>query len=235
MGTLKIVFYVVMAILGIGLLIAAGVIQIMNKPDNCTDSGDGDGTIPCPPYLNGPECAYLPEKFEDPTIPRPSPLIYQSNFTFLSEAGPPYCAPVWYAFRYVKNKNGAYGPLSNWSGTKKDGGTPTPIYSGNVDPPCPPTGCEFLTGSNSCAFNLPKLEIFGKLDVDIYGVPPEESYTLNVHRQVGTGIDTKTGEPLGFDPTSEGEIVGVFTVVKPRPFFTSFFFNPKTTNGLTCC
>lgn len=230
MSGVKIFFYILLAILGFGFLIASLVIYLLKLPEDCGK----EGLPPCPAYLNGPQCASVIEKFKDPTIPKPTPLIYQIGFKYTNGIGPPFCAPVWYAFRYVKNKNGAYGPLSAWSGTKKDGGTPTPIYSGNVNPPCPPTGCDFPTGSNSCTFNTPKIALSGKLDVDVLGVKLENSYTLNVHRQVGSGFD-KEGNPQGFDPKSEGDIVGFFIVVPGNETFKDLYINPKTTTSTTCC
>lgn len=223
--------------LGIFFAIAAIYANLIKDENgDCSTSGSSEGTCKTRgKYLNGPKCFSVIEKFKDPTIPTPTPVIYQTDFRYSQSTGPPFCAPVWYAFRYVKNKNGAYGPLSKWSGTSKMiAGIPAAIYSGAENPPCPPTGCQFPLGNKSCALNQPVLSLFGPLDVDALNPNPEDSYTLNVHRQVGTGFD-KDGNPQGFDPNSDGEIVGFFLVTPKSALFVDLMFNPNTTSENTCC
>jgi hypothetical protein len=220
----KIFFYIFLAVIGLLFFAASAFFFFFKVPRECT-------TL-CPEYMNGPGCHSVLEKFSDPSIPTPTPKIYLTNFT-KADGVAPFCLPVWYAFRYVKNDNGGYGPLSQWSGYKGDGVVPTPIYSGSKTFPCPPGGCVGVKyGQASCDLNQPKLELYGKLDVDIDIGNPQ--YTLNVHRQVGTGID-KDGNPTGFDPTSEGDIVGYFILGVNEIFFSDIFFNPNTTNSSSCC
>lgn len=230
----KIVFYIILFFIGFVSIIAATYLYFMEYPNVCKY-----GCQLAPSYLKGPNCASVIEKFKDNSIPAPSPLIYLSNFSLSRGAGPPFCAPTWYAFRYVKNSNGAYGPLSKWSGSGTltgDVQIPLPIYSGGENLPCPPPGCsqsKIPFGKSTCSFNQPEISLAGPLDIDYtYGDP--NSYTLNVHRQTGDGFD-KNGAPKGFDMMSEGDIVGSFIVTPKKIFFIDVFSNPHTTTGTSCC
>lgn len=225
--SIKIYLYIFLSILSFIFFAFAIYFNFVQVPESCNL---------CPKYMNGPQCISVIEKFQDPTIPKPTPLIYQTNFTLAPGGGPPFCSPVWYAFRYVKNKNGGYGPLSAWSGITdtKSTSPPNAIYAGNKNPPCISSICNFKTGEDSCAFNRPEISLSGKLDLNVLTNNPDDGYTLNVHRQVGTGFD-KNGNPLGYDPTSEGTIVGSFLVTPNDQSFTDIFFNPNTTTGSSCC
>jgi hypothetical protein len=220
----KIFFYIFLTVIGLSLIGLAVFLYFFQVPGECESL--------CPSYMNGPGCHSVLEKFKDATIPTPTPAIYLTKF-IKTDGVAPFCLPVWYAFRYVRNDNGGYSPLSQWSGYRGPGLVPTSIYSGAKTFPCPPGGCIGIKyGQASCDLNQPTLELYGKLDVNIDISSPQ--YTLNVHRQMGTGFD-KDGNPTGFDPTSEGEIVGYFILGTEQIFFTDIFFNPNTTNSTSCC
>jgi hypothetical protein len=231
MTSIKIFFYIFFISTALFFLAAAVYIYFMPYPKICEY-----GCKTAKKYLNGPDCQSVQEKFKDSTIPRPTPIAYMTNFIYIKGVAP-YCAPVWYAFKYVRNSNGGYGPLSKWTGTNplisEEDQIPMPIYSGAKVFPCPPGGCKFAVGNGSCSFNQPSLTLFGTPDVDVK-FNSDDGYTLNVHRQVGSGFD-KLGNPLGFDPNNEGDIVGSFIVAPSKIFFIDALKNPNTTNMQTCC
>lgn len=195
------------------------------------------------PWLNGPDCLSVVEKYEDKTIPKPTAQPYLRSFVTQGQ-NYPFCNPVWYAFRYVRNKDGGYGPLSEWSGYNplKPTDTPLPIFSGAKTFPCIPVkgstdSCSAIgvkTGADSCAFNNPWISLLNKLDFDVNFSSPD-GYTLNVHRQ-------EANTDKEFDPNDEGDIVGFFTVnLKPEsPYniianFIDAVYNPNSTKSTTCC
>ena len=92
------------------------------------------------PWMNGPDCVSVKEKKFDSSIPAPDQIPYLSKFSYSSGAGPAFCSPAWYAFRYVRNSDGAYGPLSGWSGTNplKPNDVPLAIYACASNLPCIP-------------------------------------------------------------------------------------------------
>lgn len=247
MAGLKIFLYVFLIFIIVILSIFFLVVATLRYPNDCKYGCDR-----APKYMNGPNCLSVKEIFLDPTIPIPTPNIYLSKFYKSEGSGPPLCSPMWYAFRYVRNRDGAYGPLSKWSGSDsanlKDQNfafareIPLPIYSGSDNLPCLPPGCEnnqIPYGSETCSFNQIALSILGKLDLDTrYGDPDagQNGYTLNVHRQVGI---IRNGVITGFNPDGEGEIVGSFLILpESKKNITGTFFdiqNPNVTNRSTCC
>lgn len=205
------------------------------------------------PWQNGEKCQSVKETRPDPSIPKPTQIPYLSDFKFVDSnpAQYPFCNPAWYAFRYVRNSDGAYGPLSGWSGTdpSKPGDTPMAIYSCATELPCFPNGktdsCSvkgITVGTGSKSFNTPTLALASKItDIDLQKWATPEGYSLNIHRQVGY-LD-QDGTVKDFDPTAEGDIVGMFQlyVDKPRKgeyaTFRDVYFWPKAnkTNSTTCC
>ena len=236
----KVFWYVLFGILFFIFASLTLYLHFMGLPDTCKKGCDLSKIHS--PWMNGDQCQYVLEKYEDSTIVKPTLQPYLRRFT---DKGPsyPFCNFVWYAFRYVRNKDGGYGPLSNWSGynASKPTETPMPIFSGANTFPCVPvTGvadsCSQIgvkTGSESLDFNLPTISLVGKFDFDINSNSPD-GYTLNVHRQVDN-------DHKGFDPDSEGDIVGSF-IVKPKPSgayntvaeFIDAFYNPNSTKSSSC-
>ncbi len=220
----------------------------MPFPDVCK-FGCYDGKTKRAPWLNGPQCVSVEEKYEDSNIPAPTPQPYLGGFSYSQSSGPPFCNPVWYAYRYVRNSDGGYGPLSNWTGydPKNPNAIPKGISSGATADtlPCLPQGCSesgVPTGSQTCWFNVPEIVLIDKLNMDIKNGTPD-GYTLNVHRQEGF-IDQNAKPPVvkGFDPKSEGTVVGSFlafekpsTSNKVTAMFYDNIFNPKSTSSNTCC
>lgn len=213
----------------------------MGVPDSCKSGCELSKKFS--PWLNGPDCLSVLEQYEDKSIPKPTAQPYLRSFVTQGQ-GYPFCNPVWYAFRYVRNKDGGYGPLSDWSGynpsSPKD--IPLPIFSGAKTFPCIPvkgstdscaaTGVK--TGAESCAFNNPTISILNKLDFNV-NYASADGYTLNVHRQVA-------GDSKDFDFTDEGDIVGSFAVnLDPEgPYniianFIDAVYNPNSTTSSSCC
>jgi hypothetical protein len=191
-------------------------------------SGCKFGCAIAPPYMNGPMCLSVLEKYQDSTIPTPTPQPYLSSFVYAPGAGAAFCLPVWYAFRYVRNSDGGYSAMSPW--------TNAPIYAGAigmpwVTPPSTPVGNNV---------NQPTIVLTSPLDLPTSSTSSTSSssgpngYTLNVHRQVGSiGYG---GTPIGFNPTSQGTIVGSF-IVPPspqNPIFTDAVFNPNIGGPSVC-
>lgn len=171
------------------------------------------------PWLNGPDCLSVKETVPDSSIPMPSQIPYLSNFRFSPGAGYAFCNPAWYAFRYVRNSDGAYGPLSEWSGTDptNPSGTPLAIYACATKLPCvpsvggdPSSSCAaagISVGAATTTFNAPTIALVKPPDIDTKFSTPD-GYTMNVHRQIGY-IDGN-GNVVDFDPKSEGKVVGFF-------------------------
>lgn len=180
------------------------------------------------PWMNGPDCISVEEKVFDASIPAPNQMPYLSDFSYSAGAGNAFCNPAWYAFRYVRNSDGAYGPLSPWSGTDptKPKDTPLAIYGCASQLPCIPSATTkastqtsptsptyacaqngIPTGSATSTFNVPTIALIEPLNIDTK-YSQKDGYTMNVHRQVGY-IDND-GKIHDFDPTAEGDIVGSF-------------------------
>lgn len=204
-----------------------------------------------PLWMNGPECLSVKETKYDPNIPKPSQTPYLSNFKYSAGAGPAFCSPAWYAFRYVKNSDGSYGPLSDWSGTSLEAsdGIPLAIYACAKNLPCIPSKSSSGTkSSNSCSaagiptgpltstFNSPTLALVSPLKFKT-NFDSKDGYTLNVHRQVGY-IDSD-GKIKDFDPKSEGDVVGFF-IENPSAKngiyakFQDNVFNPESNQSDDC-
>lgn len=224
---------IVSATLAIVFILLAIYIIMLKYPGVCST-----GCGRAPSFMDGPLCLSVLEKYADPTIATPTPQPYITNFTATSGAGPPFCAPTWYAFRYVRNADGGYSSMSPWSGyTSADPTNPIPIFAGSATFPTPPGQTpNFPTGSASCTFNMPTIALTAPLDFAISYMQPN-GYSLNVHRQVGY-ID-QSGNPQGFDPSSEGVVVGSFMVgppgSSPVATFIDAAFNPKSTTQPRCC
>jgi hypothetical protein len=209
------------------------------NPKNTDTCSYGCSRAPIWMQSTPPYCIWVKEEYSDKSIPKPTLQPYLSNFTS-QEGAKPYCLPVWYAYRYVRNKDGGYGPMSNWTGyNPADPNNPISIKAGSVNLPCPPGGCAkngVPFGNKTCSASQPFLSLDGSLDFNVNEYSPD-GYSLNVHRQIGY-IDTKTGEDKGFNPTSEGEIVGVFYVNDKTQGSTAFFtdiLNPNVTDQNSCC
>ncbi len=197
-----------------------------------------------PKWMNGKFCLSVLEKYEDHTIPVPNSQPYLDSFTYASGGGAAFCSPVWYAFRYVRNKDGGYGPLSAWSGTP-EGGTvsvidpPMAIYSCALELPTIPGDTSVPLGNLTSTFNKPTVAIIKPLNLDVK-TGQEDGYTLNVHRQVGS---IQNGTPV-FDPEIEGDVIGSFFVyATPKkgsaPIYAEFpdgvfHPNPKSTQTRCC-
>ena len=231
----KKVWYILLGVFAVVFLCLAVTMFFMRYPAKCQF-----GCALAPSFMNGPLCLSVKETNFDATIVKPSPQPYLGGFNDSAGAGPPFCEPVWYAFRYVRNIDGEYGPLSNWSGSS--GPTdldPQPIYSGASTLPCAAPGCSawgITLGNDTCTYNQPTIVLTGPLDFDV-NFGQLNGYTLNVHRQVGyVGRD---GIVHGFDSRSEGDIVGSFLVEMGNQSSTAKFidavFNPKSTTSSTCC
>jgi len=242
----------------------AAYFYFMKDPRDSEQCAYGcDQTAIRSPWLNGPDCLSVKETTLDSSIPMPTQIPYLSNFRFSPGAGYAFCSPAWYAFRYVRNSDGAYGPLSEWSGTDLAGGTPngTPlaIYACATKLPCVPSSSPvgssvrassdarscaaagIPTGSGTTTFNAPTIALTKPLDIDTKFETPG-GYTMNVHRQVGY-IDGN-GNVVDFDPKSEGKIVGFFienpidSSGKPRKGLYATLYDvafPPDSNQETSC
>lgn len=218
----KIPWYVLFSCLAIIFIFLAVYYWFMKDPSKGVDCAFGCAQAALKsPWLNGPECLSIQEKYKDSKIPAPSAGLqpFLSDFRYIEGVkGGAFCIPAWYAFRYVRNKDGGYGPLSQWSGydpKAPTGSVPMAIYACATSLPCvggtSNDACSSLgikTGPGSSAFNRPTLAITNPIDFDIKNFTAD-GYTLNVHRQLGY---VKDGVLSGFDPSSEGEIVGMFIV-----------------------
>lgn len=145
-----------------------------------------------------PTCAFVKEDHLDTSIVKPSQNIYLGDFVSNPNinAGGGICTPLYYAFRYVRVNDGAYGPLSDWTTIPvQSGSTLLPCYPKDPSETDPSKNCKadnIQTGKLSCDFNQPTLVTVDPLDYSI-----TEGYILNIHRQEGS-----------LDLTSEGDIVG---------------------------
>lgn len=222
----RIVLYIFLGIFGTLCLVAAAYFMLMKKPI-CGKAGCGLA----PKYMNGKECLSVQETIYDPSLPEPTQEPLLSDFYLAQGSGPPFCSPTWYSYRYVRNSDGKYGKLSPWSGTSKSKNKiPMPIFSGAAILPCfPKSECEQLGNTNT--FNVPILALDPK-EIDISDFNKPDGYTLNIHRQVGDGF--KDGNPTGFDPTLEGDIVGSFDISVDSISFSDAVFNPNVTNTSSC-
>ena len=189
------------------------------------------GCAAAPSFMNGPQCLSVVETYHDDTIPAPSTSLqpYLSSFDFVEGEGAPFCSPVWYSFRYVRNSDGGYSNLGVWSEA---------IYSGSPNQPWPP-GVPQGTPSATCGANQPTIVLLGPINSPAGSTSPDtlSGYSLNVHRQIGS-IDS-TGASIGFDPLGEGDIVGVFQVYPGQNGATATFidavFNPSPNSSATSC
>lgn len=258
----KIPWYVLftsLMVLCIGIAIYFYFMKDPSKDRSCAYGCDSAHIIS--PWINGPGCLSVIETKLDPSIPKPTQIPYLSNFKFVGSIPPlpPFCSPAWYAFRYVRNSDGAYGPLSNWSGSEGPNGsegpggtspldsTPMAIYACATELPCIPgadgksscSAARIPVGKSTSSFNAPTLALTKPLDFDIKYMTPE-GYTLNLHRQVGYIDQNK--KIVDFDPDAEGDIVGSFSVYnKPvegiYAFVQDSIFPPKSNpvGQTTCC
>lgn len=243
------IFAMILFIIGLIFVFAASQIYFMKPPEETCGKY---GCALAPKYFTEPPglCLWVKETFFDKSIPAPTAQPYLGGFYAATGGGPPFCAPVWYAYRYVKNSDGRYGPLSPWTGSDSPNinlnGAPAAIYAG-VDSsklPCLPGGCSQvgIPGNTCDGFNQPKIVLVESItNIDTrFGQSDawENGYTLNVHRQVGTGFDAN-GEPLGFDPKSEGIVIGTFYIAPGVSGTTAFcqdvVSNPNVTNMGNCC
>lgn len=159
-------------------------------------------TPPCPDTMlknDKGDCIGYKELKPDKSIkaPRMAPeLAWFTESPGLSNH--PWCTPTWYALRYVRASDGAYGPLGPWSPIDK------PVVAGGKNLPS--------TNSfpNSCSYNSVSIGVNGRLEYDGYspGVSDKDRIYANVHQQNGY-YDYTAKEWKGFDPKSEGQIVGV--------------------------
>jgi hypothetical protein len=132
--------------------------------------------------------------------------MYLTGFTSSPSLGPAWGVNVWYKYKYVNSKTGAYGKASPW--------TQLPIFSGSTNLPCTPTSsksenksenlkeslCPNLqfSGQDSCKSNLPRLAI----DNPAYPVGSDDY--INVHRYV-----TPLTVVIPPDDSIDGVIVGM--------------------------
>lgn len=174
------------------------------------------------------ECVYYLEKYPDSSITTPGQTLYLGAFSYSRGAGPALCQPMWYAFRYVRQSDGGYGPLSDWTPASQ------PIFAGSCNLPCAPKVCGSTlvppTGNShaSVTYNAPQVVTVSTLDYPLY-----QGYVANIHRYVGT--DPTIPPPAG----TEGTIIGTLeTVSSSSHGFTSQFidvlFNPNPGGGSTC-
>jgi hypothetical protein len=217
-------WYILLFILAFLFLGLGTFIHFVEVPKSCAF-----GCAAAPSYMNGPDCISVNEVYLDGTIPSPTPIPYLGNFEYSAGAGSAFCLPVWYAFRYVRNSDGGYSALSPWTGQSSVGGSiafPLAIYAGATTLPTVPN----QTIPSACNLNQPTIILNQPLDFDVnYGAA--DGYTLNVHRQVGY---MSNGAAAGFNPTSEGTVVGSFVVSPASTFFIDAVFNPNSGGG-TCC
>lgn len=175
----SIVFWILL-ILSIILFIFAFICFMLKGPSNNICQN-------MPGLWQKPNCVNVMEKKMDLSIPKPKQKIYIGQFSYDPNlAGGPVCFPMYYAFRYVRISDGSFGPLSDW--------TTIPVYAGAKTLPCIDTKCSNVPlGKDSCNFNRPVMVTIDPLDLAMV-----DGYVLNLHRQSG-----------GFDPSDEGEIVGI--------------------------
>jgi hypothetical protein len=251
----KIPWYVLFS--GLSLLCIAIAVYFYLLPDPRTDPSPecayGCGIAKDrAPWQNGPDCLSVKETTFDSSIPTPTQIPYLTQFKFVDDSPPqwPFCNPAWYAFRYVRNKDGAYGPLSGWTGTDSSNPTATPmaIYSCATELPCFPNGktdscgkIGITPGPATTSFNTPVIALGSPItNIDVLKSYSIDGYSLNIHRQVGY-LDGD-GKVKDFDPKSEGEIVGMFFPLtkSKQGLYTEEFgdriFWPKAnkTNSTTC-
>ena len=198
----------ILIFIGVFCIIIGIVIAIMKDPTkSICDYNPGTGQ-PFPPNWSRPDCVYLSELNADSTI-APGPQVFMGDFSFSQGAGEPFCINTWYASRWVRQSDGAYGPLSPW--------TTIPIASGNNVFPCAPNGCSTINkDTDTSNFNAPTLVTLSTLPYSI-----EDGYYLNLHRHVSN--DQPSNRTIG-------KIVGVlypdFGNFTSR--WTDVVYNPKS-------
>jgi hypothetical protein len=120
-------------------------------------------------------CQYIQELTLDSTIKTPQNSLYLSKFTNSPSLGSGWGVNVWYRYRNVNSKTGAYGKFSPW--------TKSPISAGSNNLPCQqgPGKCSSgfqNVGKDSCQSNLPELSV-DSLDYSL-----TSDFFVNVHRYV---------------------------------------------------
>lgn len=132
----SITLFVILGVAALIFLILAFIVFFMKEPV-C-----GYGCAKAPTFMNGPDCISVKEKYSDDKIIKPTPIPYLTGFSSSLGSGPAFCLPVWYAYRYVRNSDGGYGPLSAWTGSNfsSNPNTPMAIYAGATALPCAPYG-----------------------------------------------------------------------------------------------
>jgi hypothetical protein len=250
----KIPWYVLFSGLSLLCIAIAAYFYLLPNPQTDPSPECAYGCPLSPSWQQGtPNCLSVKETTFDSSIPTPNQIPYLTEFKFVDGSPPqyPFCNPAWYAFRYVRNKDGAYGPLSGWSGTDSSNPTATPmaIYSCATELPCFPDGknssCSaqgITPGPATTSFNTPVIGLGSPItDIDVLKSATIDGYSLNVHRQVGY-LDGD-GNVKDFDPNSEGDIVGMFYPypTKPQqgqyavPFGDRIFWpEANKTNSTTC-
>lgn len=201
---MHLIWYFLLLLLGTILLAAAVYVWFMPNPDqSACDKNPATGQ-PFPPDWSRPDCLYLNMGYADPSIPTPTPALYLGDFAYSQGAGPALLYPMWYAFRYIRESDGGYGPLSEW--------TTLPIYAGAETLPCyPPVGGSSSKGSSSddCSsdgiptgyatvtFNEPVLVTTVPLDLTI-----ADGYYAIVYRYIGNDSPAPNpsilGTPVGY-------------------------------------
>ena len=229
--------YIILTALAVAFLLAAAFFLFFFKiPSECNF-----GCASAPSFMNGPQCLSVVEKYSDPSIPTPSQNLqpYLSEFIYAEGEGAPFCAPVWYAFRYVRNSDGGYSTMGPWSGAVYSGSENLPWYPGfsPSGTPAAPSGTSFSAPSGTCNANQPTVILTSPINSPGGQFDSLSGYSLNVHRQIGS-IDAN-GNVTGFDPSSEGDVVGVFEVFPGLNGATATFvdavFNPSPNSTATRC
>jgi len=132
-----------------------------------------------------PNCVFLVEDHYDSTIVKPAAALYLGDFQYDSTlSGGAVCRSMWYAYRYVRLSDGAYGPLGEW--------TQAPIYAGAPYLPYAPSTASPTVGQATCNFNRPTIITVGTLE---HGA--SDGYLLNLHRQLDV-----------LDPAASGSVIG---------------------------
>lgn len=211
------------AIVFLILLIGISVgIYIYYKYKQSKPSGGGSN---CNTSQWDKNCVYYLEKYADSTITTPAQPLYLGAFGYSQGAGPALCQPMWYAFRYVRQSDGGYGPLGSW--------TTQPVFAGSCNLPSAPsvvnTGQVPPPGNSqvSVTYNTPKVVTTQPLDYPLY-----QGYVANIHRYVG-----QTPPPNGSDTGST--IIGSLEPISVNSYgftsqFTDVLFNPNQGGGTTC-
>ena len=179
--------------------------------------------IHCNTSQQDTNCIYYLEKYADSTITTPLQSLFLGSFSYSRGAGPALCQPMLYAFRYVRQSDGGYGPLSPW--------TTLPIFAGSCNLPCAPKVCGTSlvppagNSQASITYNSPQVVTVSNLDYPLY-----QGYVANIHRYVGTS------PPLS---GTEGTIIGTLEPIGSNSNgFTSQFndvlFNPNQGGGTSC-